>query len=127
MVFKIFETQNAVNCAEKNNLIQPEPSIFPVILYNMDRDFYLYVTWAFCKSTSHIPANIPHPKHPTSCTSHIPNIPHLKHPTSCTSHIPNIPHPQHLTSHTSHIPHCQYATSLAYHILNMSHLVRQII
>ena len=29
---------------------------------------------AFCKSTSHIPANIPHP------TSHIPNIPHPEHP-----------------------------------------------
>ena len=135
MVFKIFETQNAVNCAEKNNLIQPEPSIFPVILYNMDRDFYLYVTWAFCKSTSHIPANIPHPKHPTSCPSHIPNIPHPEHPTSQTSHIPqhptsptshipNIPHPKHPTSRTSHIPnipHPQHPTSPTSHIPYIPH------
>ena len=71
-------------------------------------------TPAFCKSTSHIPANIPHPtsyilniphpEHPTSRTSHIPNIPHPEHPTSRTSHIPNIPHPEHSTSRTFHIP-----------------------
>ena len=30
------------------------------------------------QQTSHIP----HPEHPTSCTSHIPNIPHPEHPTS---------------------------------------------
>ena len=85
---------------------------------------------AFCKSTSHIPASIPHPtsrtshipniphpsKHPTSQqTSHIPNIPHpSKHPTSQTSHIPNIPHPEHATSRTSHmpnVPHLEHPTS----------------
>ena len=30
----------------------------------------------FCKSTSNIPANIPHP------TLHIPNVPHPEHPIS---------------------------------------------
>ena len=42
---------------------------------------------AFCKSTSHIPANIPHPEHPTSRTSHLPNIPHPQHHTSPTYNI----------------------------------------
>ena len=60
---------------------------------------------AFCKSTSHIPANIPHPEHSTSRTSHIPNNPHHKHPTSPTTHIPNIPYHQHSTSWTPHIQH----------------------
>ena len=56
--------------------------------------------YTFCISTSHIPANIPHP---TSRTSLKPNIPHPEHPTSLTSHIRNIPHPEHPTSGTSHI------------------------
>ena len=84
--------------------------------------------WAFCKSTSHIQANIPHPEHPehpTSWTSHMPNIPHPEHPASPTSHIFNIPHPQH--HHIPNIPHAQYVTSLAHHILNIPHLIRQII
>ena len=41
--------------------------------------------WAFCKSTSHVQANIPNPEHPTSWTSSF-KIPH--------NHIPNIPHAQ---------------------------------
>ena len=118
----------------------------PVITY-----FRNFITWnffilqlikpskekAFCKSTSHILANIPHPtsqtshipniphpEHPTSRTSHIPNIPHPEHPTSCTSHIPNIPHPEHPTSRTSHIPnilHPEHPTSRTSHIPNMPH------
>ena len=53
--------------------------------------------WAFCKSTSHVQANIPHPEHPKSRTSHIPNIPHPEHLKSFKiphNHIPNIPHAQ---------------------------------
>ena len=95
--------------------------------------------------TSHI-TNIPHPKHPTSWTSHILNMPHPKHstyrpPKFLISHIPNMPHPDNPTSwtfqiwnmpnlkhrHISTSPTSQYAFSLAYHILNITHLVRQII
>ena len=85
-----------------------------------DTDFRM----AFCKSTSHIPANIAHPKHRTSRTSHIPNTPHPAHPISRTSHIPNIPHPEHLTSPTSHmsnIPHPQHPTSPPSHIPYIPH------
>ena len=76
---------------------------------------------AFCKSTSNISANIPHP---TSRRSHIPNIPHPRHPahpTSRTSHIPNIPHPTHPTSHIPNIPHPEHPTSRSSHIRNMPH------
>ena len=69
---------------------------------------------AFCKSTSHIPANIPHP---TSRTSHIPNIPHPEDTTSRTYHIPNIPYPEHPTSPIPHIPNIH--TSPTSHMLNM--------
>ena len=85
-----------------------------------DTDFRM----AFCKSTSHIPANIAHPKHRTSRTSHIPNTPHPAHPISRTSHIPNILHPEHLTSPTSHmsnIPHPQHPTSPPSHIPYIPH------
>ena len=51
----------------------------------------------FCKSTSNIPANIPHP------TLHIPNIPHPEHPISRISHNPTIPYCQHTISLTFHI------------------------
>ena len=74
---------------------------------------------AFCKSTSHIPANNPHPQHPTSRTSHIPSNPHPHHPTSPTSHISINPHPQHPTSPTSHIlniTHPQHTISPTFHI-----------
>ena len=80
---------------------------------------------AFCKSTSHIPANNPHPQHPTSRTSHIPNNPHLHNPTSPTSHISINPHPQHPTSPTSHIPnipHPEHHTSPTYNIPNIPHM-----
>ena len=77
--------------------------------------------WAFCKSTCHIAANIPHPEHPSCQTSHIPNIPHPEHPTSQTYHIPNIPHPEHPTSHISNIPHLQHPTSRTSHISNITH------
>ena len=74
-------------------------------------------------------ANSPHPKHPTSRTSHIPNIPHPKHPISQASHIPNSPipnisHSQHLTSSTSHIPNIprtQHPTFSTYYISNIPH------
>ena len=64
----------------------------------------------FCKSTSHIPTNIPHPKW------HIPNIPRPKHseyPTSHTFYIPNI--------HFSNISHLKHITSTACHIPNILH------
>ena len=58
----------------------------------------------FCKSTSHISPNIPHPSSPTS---YIPNIPHFKqptpqHPKSRISHILNISHSKHCTYRTFH-------------------------
>ena len=73
---------------------------------------------AFCKSTSHITENIPHP---TSRTFNIPRIPHPEHLTFRTSHvpnthIPNIPHQKHTTSRKSHIlkiPHLKHPTSQA--------------
>ena len=71
---------------------------------------------AFCKSSSHIPANIPHPTHQTS---HIRNISHLQHLTSPTSYILNIPYPQ--TSHISNIPHPEPSTSQTPHIPNIQH------
>ena len=82
----------------------------------------------FCKSASHIPVNMPHPKHPTSPTSHIPNIQHLQHSTFATSQILNIPHCQHLTSWVSHIPnipHHQHPTSqhhTTFHIPNITNI-----
>ena len=88
----------------------------------------------FCKSTFHIPANIPHstsqipiiphPGDPVSRTSCIPNIPYSEHPTSRTLHIPNIPHPQNPASRISHIPNTpqpQHLTLLTYYIHNIPH------
>ena len=90
---------------------------------------------AFCKSTSHIPANIPHPtsqtrhipnisypQHLTPPTLHIFNIPHPKHPTSQTFHILNIPHPISQTPHISNIPHPQHPTSrtISKYVLRLS-------
>ena len=108
---------------------------------------------AFCKSTSHIPVNIPHPtshilhlqhstpgtfhipnilhpQHPTSQTSHISNIPHPQHPSFPTSHIPGIPHPHHCTSPTSNIPNTtqtQHPTFPTYCITNIPHNLNFII
>ena len=87
------------------------------------KDWWHLFTLAFCKSTSLIPANIPHP---TYQTSHIPSILHLQHPTSWTSYISIIPHPEHLhphhlifpTSNISNIPHPQHPTSTS-HIPNI--------
>ena len=85
-----------------------------IIIHLILFTFFLYYfhCWflcvAFCKSTSDIPASVPHP------TSHIPNIPHPKHPTSWTSHILNISHPQDPTCAICHfhsIPHFQHPTS----------------
>ena len=84
---------------------------------------------AFCKSTSHIPANIPHPTPQTrhisyliSPTSHIPNITHFQHPTSQTFHILNIPHPISQTPHILNTPHPQHPTSrnISKYVLRLS-------
>ena len=61
----------------------------------------LLIFLAFCKSTSHILANM---AHTISQISSIPHPEHLYHPTSPTSHIPNIWHPEHPISRTFHFP-----------------------
>ena len=72
----------------------------------------------FCKSTSHISPNIPHPSSPTSCIPHFKQ-PTPQHPKSGISHILNIPIFQHLTPPTPKIPNIPPQT---FRILNIPHL-----